>query len=225
MFEMRVLAFQHYPTEPMGYIESILEREGIDYEYVKLYEQECPDFEELKKFSHLVFMGGPMGVYEEEKYPFLKKEKEIIRRAYREEIPVIGFCLGAQLIASALGKRVYPFKKELGWFEVVKTADDVVTENLPEKMTVFQWHGDTFDLPDDAVLLYRGHEVPNQAFRAGKCVALQFHLEVTEEIVRTWLKDEEMKEEDKRKIIEDTERYVKKANELCELLIKNFLSL
>ncbi len=224
---MRVLAFQHYPTEPMGYIEDILEREGVEFEYVRLYEQECPSFEDLKslKCTHLVFMGGPMGVYEEEKYPFLKKEKEIIRRAHKEGIPVIGFCLGAQLIASALEKRVYPFKKELGWFEVVKVKEDIVTKGLPEKMRVFQWHGDTFELPDDAVFLYRGEEVPNQAFRAGKCVGLQFHLEVTEEIVRTWLRDEEMSKEEKEKVLKDTEKYVKKANELCEVLVKNFLEL
>ena len=221
---MKVIAFQHYPTEPMGYIEEILKREGVEFEYIRLYEQECPDFEDLE-CTHLVFMGGPMGVYEEEKYPFLKKEKEIIRRACKEGLPVIGFCLGAQLIASALGKRVYPFKKELGWYEVEKVSSDPVVEGLPEKMVVFQWHGDTFDLPDNAVLLYRGYEVENQAFRVGKAVGLQFHLEVTKEIVETWLRDEDMSEEEKERILRDTERYVKKANELCEMLVKNFLEL
>ncbi len=217
---MKVLAFQHYPTEPMGYIEEVLKDLGVDYEYVKLYEGEFP--EELTEYTHLVFMGGPMGVYEEDKYPFLAREKEIIRNT---NLPVIGFCLGAQLIASAYGKEVYPFKKELGWMEVVKVEDDISTKGLPEKMTVFQWHGDTFDLPDNSVLLYRGYEVENQAFRVGKALGFQFHLEVTEDIVKKWIEDEEMSDDEKNKILDDTEKFVEKANELCEILIKNFLKL
>ncbi len=221
---MKVLAFQHYPTEPMGYIEEILKDMGIEYEYVKLYEEECPNVEDIAEFTHLVFMGGPMGVYEEEKYPFLAKEKKIIKQLF-EKKPIAGFCLGAQLIASALGERVYPYKKELGWYEVEKVNSDPSTEGLPKKMTVFQWHGDTFDLPKQAILLYRGSEVENQAFRADKALALQFHLEVTEDIVKTWLKDENMDEDEKNKILEDTEKFVDRANELCEILIKNFLQL
>ncbi len=221
---MKVLAFQHYPTEPMGYIEEVLKDEGVEFEYVRLYERDYT-LEELKEkaegATHLVFMGGPMGVYEEEKYPFLSKEKEIIRLGK----PTIGFCLGAQLIASAFGSRVYPFKKELGWFEVEKAGEDEIVEGLPEKMTVFQWHGDTFDLPGKAKLLYRGYEVENQAFRVENAIGLQFHLEVTESIVKEWLKDEEMSEEEKNRILEDTEKYVERANELCERLIKNFLKL
>jgi GMP synthase-like glutamine amidotransferase len=216
---MKVLAFQHYPTEPMGYIEDILRDRGIEFEYIKLYKEKI-DRSKVEDATHLVFMGGPMGVYDD--YQFLSEEKEIIKSVYRKK-PVIGICLGAQLIASALGGRVYPYKKELGWFEVEKVFNDVVVNDLPEKMTVFQWHGDTFTLPEDSILLYRGHFVENQAFRAEKALALQFHLEVTEKIVRTWLEDENMKESEKRKILEDTEYYVDEANKLCEKLIDNFL--
>ena len=224
---MKVLAFQHYPTEPMGYIEEILKDRGIDYEYVRLYEGKL-DYSEIdskvEEATHLVFMGGPMGVYEEDKYPFLSREKEIINSVFKQK-PVIGFCLGAQLIASALKKKVYPFKKELGWFEVEKVSEDIAVKGLPEKMKVFQWHGDTFDLPDGAVLLYKGYEVKNQAFRVEKALALQFHLEVTEKIIKTWIEDEDMSEDEKNRIMHDTGKYVERANELCEVLIDNFLKL
>ena len=224
---MNVLAFQHYPTEPMGYIEEILKDRGIDYSYIRLYEGklDCSEINSMvEEATHLVFMGGPMGVYQEDEYPFLSKEKEIISSVFKQK-PVIGFCLGAQLIASALKKRVYPFKKEVGWLEVEKVSDDLAVKGLPEKMVVFQWHGDTFEIPDGAVLLYKGYEVENQAFRVGKALALQFHLEVTEKIIRTWIEDENLSEDEKDRIMSDTEKYVEEANELCEVLIDNFLKL
>ena len=220
---MKVVAIQHVPTEPMGYIEDILKEKGIEYEYVKVYETN-----EVKvgDATHIVIMGGPMGVYEEKEYPFLVQEKELIRQAIKSGIPILGICLGAQLIASALGKDVYPYKQELGWFEVKKYEDDEVVRDLPDRLIVFQWHNDTFDLPDGAKLLYFGDEVRNQAFRFEKAIGLQFHLEMTPELVKIWVENEKnISEEEKRKILLESEKYIAISNEYCKKLVESFLRL
>ncbi len=219
---MKVVAIQHVPHEPMGYIEVILGERGVEYEYIRVYEGEKP---ELRDATHLVIMGGPMGVYEEKEYPFLVKEKELIRNAFKRRVPILGICLGAQLIANALGKDVYPYRKELGWFIVKKVENDFVVEDLSTELRVFQWHGDTFDLPDGAKLLYSGDLVRNQAFRVGNAIGLQFHLEVTPEIVRDWVEREGLEEELKERILADTEKYYRKALENCEKIVYRFLSL
>ncbi len=219
---MKVVAIQHVPHEPMGYIEDLLKDWGIEYEYVRVYKGENP---ELRDATHLVIMGGPMGVYEEKEYPFLVKEKELIRQAMDYSVPILGICLGAQLIASALGKKVYPYKKELGWFTVKKVENDFVVKDLPTELKVFQWHGDTFDLPEGAKLLYAGDLVRNQAFRVGNAIGLQFHLEVTPEIVRDWVERENLNEELKEMILADTEENYEIAIENCEKLLNAFLDL
>ncbi len=220
---MKVIAIQHVSHEPMGYIEDLLKEKGIEYEYIYVYEGEKP---EIRDATHIVIMGGPMGVYEEDKYPFLAQEKEMIRQAFKRNIPILGICLGAQLIANALGKRVYPYKKELGWSEVKKFEDDFVTKDLPEILTVFQWHGDTFDLPEGAKLLYAGDLVRNQAFRVGNAIGLQFHLEVTPEIVRDWVeKEDSLSDEDKKRIIAETDEHIDELLDNCRKFVDAFLSL
>ena len=220
---MKVVAIQHVPTEPMGYIEDILKEKGIEYEYVKVYET---NEVKVSDATHIVIMGGPMGVYEEKEYPFLVQEKELIKQAIKSGIPILGICLGAQLIASALGKNVYPYKRELGWFEVKKHEDDEVVSDLPDRLIVFQWHNDTFDLPDGAKLLYIGDEVRNQAFRFEKAIGLQFHLEMTPELVKTWVENEKnISEDEKRKILLESEKYIAISNEYCKKLVESFLRL
>lgn len=121
-------------------------------------------------------MGGPMGVYEEEQYPWLTTEKKLIREAIAAGKPVLGICLGAQLIAAALGAKVYPNKeKEIGWYPVQFHPD-----LAPSPTTVFHWHGDTFDLPENAEHLAETPVCKNQAYRVGDRVyGLQFHFEIT----------------------------------------------
>ncbi len=219
---MKVIAIQHTPKEPMGYIEEILEENGVNYEYVRVYEtNEIP----FSFATHIIIMGGPMGAYEDGKYPFLKVEKDLIREALRDGIPVLGVCLGAQLIANALGGSVYPYKREFGWYEVERMEYDEVTEGLPDRMVVFQWHNDTFELPMGSKLLYVGGAVRNQAFRIGKAVGLQFHLEVTFDLLKEWLKDEDLSEEEKERILKEGERYIQELNRNCRVLVENFLKL
>ena len=133
-----------------------------------------------------------MNVDETARYPFLADEVNWIRQAIAAELPVLGVCLGSQLLAKALGSRVYANRiKEIGWYEIELTAaarGDALFGGCRPQETVFQWHGDTFDLPPRAVQLARGAECENQAFRFGSTAyGLQFHVEVTPEIVANWL--------------------------------------
>jgi GMP synthase-like glutamine amidotransferase len=171
-------------------------------------------------------MGGPMGVYEEKEYPLLKEEKVMIREAFKDNIPILGICLGSQLIANALGAKVYPYKQEIGWYDVRRVNADDVSRDLPERMMTFQWHNDTFDLPENAKQLYEGNNVRNQAFRIGNAIALQFHLEVTPEIINKWIESEEsLSEERKWKILNETPVYIEELNENCRKLLNSFLKI
>jgi GMP synthase-like glutamine amidotransferase len=216
---MRVAAIKNYPTEELGYIEEIFEEKGIEYFYIEAY-KETPEFES----DAIIVLGGPMGVYEKDQYPFLEWEMEIIRKNYSTK-PILGICLGAQLIAGAFNMRVYPFKKEIGWKKVFRVEDDALVRNLPDVMEVFQWHGDTFDLPDGAKLLYSGYEVKNQCFRIGKTLAIQFHLEMTLEMIEDWLQKSKLSDEEKEKISAESKEKIAEHNRLCEILMDNFLDL
>ena len=192
-----VLVFQHDPGEDLGTFAQVLERHRLGCHYVRLFEGDTPpaDWENV---GALVILGGPMGAYEEDLYPFLKWEKTIIRTAAKEEIPTLGICLGAQLIAAAAGAVVYPGGvKEIGWYPVSVTPEgqmDSLLGYLPEKPTVFQWHGDSFDLPKGAQRLASSLSYDNQAFRIGKIIyGLQFHLEVTPLMIDRWI-DQHRKE-------------------------------
>lgn len=182
---MRAHYFQHVPFEGLGNIETWLEAAGWEITGTRFYAAaELPD---LKAIDLLVVMGGPMSVNDEEEFPWLVAEKRFIRAAIESGKPVLGICLGAQLIASALGARVYRNSvKEIGWFPVEGVvASDASLLKFPAATTVFHWHGETFDLPSGATLLARSAGCENQAFQVGRSViALQFHLESTPESVR-----------------------------------------
>jgi GMP synthase-like glutamine amidotransferase len=133
----------------------------------------------------LIVMGGPMGVHDEAKYPWLKAEKRFISQAIEANIPILGICLGSQLIAHVLKASVYKGEeKEIGWFPVFKSpipsGSPAVFSDFPEQFTPFHWHGDTFDLPDGAIRLIENAVYPNQAFQFKEnIIGLQFHLEST----------------------------------------------
>ena len=138
----------------------------------------------ITDFDLLVIMGGPMNVYEEDEYSFLKEEKSYIRNAIFESKLVLGICLGAQLIADVLGAKVYKNRyDEIGWFPVTLTeesGESPVFRTLPTNFIAFHWHGDTFDIPEGARLLAKSEGCINQAFEyKGHVFGLQFHLEST----------------------------------------------
>lgn len=183
------MVLQHVECEHLGVFEGLLIQRDVSYRYVKLYEGESiPD---LGPYSGVVLLGGPMNVYEEKEYPFLRQEDSLIKSALRRGMPLLGVCLGAQLIAKAAGARVYRGRqKEIGWYTLYLTPEaglDRLFSGLNAEMTVFQWHGDTFDIPEGGVRLAGSSLFPNQAFLVGAAAyGLQFHVEVSAEMVRDW---------------------------------------
>ena len=169
------------PFEGLGAIEKWAGKMGHTLSSTRLFAGD--PLPQNDQFGMLVVMGGPMGIYDEQEYPWLIAEKSFIRATIEAGRPVLGICLGAQLIADVLGARVSAnTQKEIGWFPVTSTdaVPDGLTGILPEKQTVFHWHGDTFDLPADAIHLYSSNACRNQAFLfKDRVLGLQFHLETT----------------------------------------------
>jgi GMP synthase-like glutamine amidotransferase len=183
-----LLVLQHISCEPPAAFEDELRSRGLDVTRVELDEgQRLPDWRE---FPAIVVMGGPMGAYDEADHPWLVDEKRLLREAVEADVPVWGVCLGAQLLAAALGARVYRGEQpEVGVLAVELTsaaADDPVFRDAPKSFPTLQWHGDSFDLPDGATLLAGSPAYPHQAFRVGRSYGLQFHLEVALELATEW---------------------------------------
>ena len=177
---MRAHYLQHVPFEGLGSIAAWLAAAG--YETTGTHFYHAATLPDLHDFDLLVIMGGPMSVDDEREFPWLRSEKAFIRAAVEAGKSILGVCLGAQLIASALGSRVVrnPFK-EIGWFPVFGTAAaEPAAFCFPPSVEVFHWHGDTFDLPRGSIHLARSAGCENQAFQLGQSViGLQFHLETT----------------------------------------------
>ncbi len=182
---MRIQAIQHVPFETPGHIITICERAGHQMNIARVYLDEPvpdPSFYDL-----LLIMGGPMSIHDEDQYPWLVQEKQRVRETIGRDKPVIGFCLGAQIIADVLGAQVFKAAyPEIGWFPVIKTAPASMLGFLPDIITVFHWHGETFHLPEGATRIYSSDATPNQSFIFGRNVlALQFHPEITSDGVQS----------------------------------------
>lgn len=187
----KVLVFQHDPFEDLGFFTEVFEKEKTSFQIVRLFHGEVPT-EDWDRVRALLVLGGPMSAREEERFPFLHWEKTIIRAAIDDDLPVLGIGLGAQLIALALGAEVYRGSvKEIGWYPVSLNTHGLVDSllgHLPEKPVVFGWHGDGFHLPAGGLRLASSVYFENQAFRVGKSIyGIQFHLEVTPEMIDRWL--------------------------------------
>ena len=182
---MRAHYCQHVPFEGLGSIEQWLVTNGYSLTHTRFYEStDLPDVEEI---DFLIIMGGPMSVNDEDKFPWLVAEKQFVRSAIESRIPVLGICLGAQMIANAMGAKVFPNPmKEIGWFPIHPVSSACHSSfTFPNSETVFHWHGETFDLPPDAIQIARSEGCENQAFQLGKSViGLQFHLETTPDSAR-----------------------------------------
>ena len=186
-----LLTVQHTPVETLGTLGDALRRAGVPYEYVRTQEGE-PVPQSAEGLGGLVVLGGPMGVYETERYPHLEDEIRLIQDALECRVPVLGVCLGSQLLARALGSTVGPADaKELGWGRVETTEEasyDPLFGSLGGSFTAFHWHGDVFGLPEGAILLASSGPTPVQAFRfEERAYGLLFHLEVDEGLVRRML--------------------------------------
>ena len=186
---MKLVVVQHLFCESPGAYDTELDRRGVEREVVEIDTGDpLPDWSE---FDGIIAMGGPMSVNDEADHPWLVEEKRWVAEAVRAGKPFFGACLGVQLLASALGAPVYPLAEaEVGLLPVIRTQEgvvDAVIGGLAEPLVTMQWHGDTFDLPEGAVLLASSPAAPNQAFRFGDAAyGIQFHLEVTPEMAEQW---------------------------------------
>ncbi|MES9992097.1 MAG: gamma-glutamyl-gamma-aminobutyrate hydrolase family protein [Candidatus Thiodiazotropha sp.] len=177
---MRAHFLQHVAFEGLGSIEDWLRQSGYEISSTRFFQSHTlPNIEDI---DLLIVMGGPMSVNDEDLYPWLKEEKPFIKSVIDAEKPTLGICLGAQLIAASLGSKIYPnSEKEIGWFPIrgVESEDDSLFR-FPQEVTVFHWHGETFDLPSGATRIGKSAGCKNQAFQIGrKVMGLQFHLETT----------------------------------------------
>jgi len=231
----RLVVLQHVPHEELGTLNSLLRTAGFAIDTVNFW-CEPGAHPSLESYQGLIVLGGPMGVYEADKYPHLATEKTLIECAVKKNLPVLGICLGAQLIAGALGARVYPSGvKEIGWYDLAPTADsknDPLFHHLSATEKVFQWHGDTFDLSNGAVHLASSPLCTNQAFRYGRNVyALQFHLEVDTKMIDAWLAVPQNRDEiaalegsvDPMTIRADTRRYIARLENLSGAIFGDFI--
>lgn len=187
-----IFGLYHSPGETVGLMGDILRELHLPFKDVHLHDNEGLP-RDTSDLEGLIVMGGPMNVDEVTQFPFLMQETQLIEKVLLEKKPVLGICLGAQLMAKALGKKVYKNPvKEVGWHPIQMTPDaaaDPLFKDLPSNLNVLHWHGDTFDLPEGAVHLAKTNKCASQAFRWGeKAYGLQFHLEVTPPMLNGWCK-------------------------------------
>ncbi len=229
-----ILVIKHVESEGPGTIESFFSKEGFNLRTIELYKNDVfPD--DLSHIEAVIVMGGPMNVYEEDKYPFLKAEDLFIKKVLKEEIPFLGICLGSQLLAKAGGAAVTKApKQEIGWFKAALTSNgktDPLFKNMSQEFDVFQWHNDTFEIPKGGKHLATSKDCPNQAFKAGvNAYGLQFHIEVTDCIIKDWTHEHYMVPHGKlRSEAQDMLEYYPKVknqfNKQADIIYRNFLAI
>ena len=187
----RLLVLQHIACEHLGLIEPALKQRGMEYRYVRPFAGELLP-KDLAGWDGVIALGGPMSANDGERLGFIADELRLLAKVLETGMPALGICLGAQLIAKAAGGEVTACEeREIGWYPLTLTEDggkDRLLTGLPGTFPVFQWHGETFDIPRGAVRLAGSERYANQAFRLGeKVYGLQFHLETTAPMIIEWL--------------------------------------
>jgi GMP synthase (glutamine-hydrolysing) len=195
----KILTIQNIEYETLGTFKELFQSDGYKIETIDAQSDIIPS--NAESYKAIVILGGPMAVYEEKKY--LRDEEVLIKDAIKKQVPILGICLGSQLIAHAAGGRVYKgVRKEIGWHDVNITdigKQDLFNGIRDKTIRTFQWHGDTYELPRNAIIMATSKLYP-QAFRIGSAVGIQFHLEVNREMIERWMKeyDKEIKDENIR---------------------------
>lgn len=228
----RALVIRHVAHEGLGILKRPIEKDS-DVEYVDVYKG-APVPARIDGYDGLIVLGGPMGVYEDDIYPFIKPELKLIEDALKKRVPMLGICLGSQLLAKAAGSRVYKGgAKEIGWHDVTLTEDadyDWLFLGFPDRFMAFHWHGDTFDVPKGSLMLASSELFPNQVIKVGPAAyGIQFHLEVTEQMIREWLtvNHEELAalkgQVDPKAIADETPKRIEGLNRLGSALGARFI--
>jgi GMP synthase-like glutamine amidotransferase len=226
----RILILQNFPVEGLGLYKTRLQELGIDHDIVHAYAGES--FPRLDHYGAIIIGGTPVSANEIHRYDFLMKEERFLKKALDRGKSILGICFGAQLLAMLLGAAVEKNPvMEIGSYQVSLTAagrQDPLFREFPETFPVFHWHGDTFAIPPGASRLVTGRGCPNQAFRAGPAVGLQFHLETTAAEARSWAdayRDElRTVAKSKARVIDECREHEPVMARLAGLLLDNFLA-
>lgn len=220
----KALAIRHVPFEDLGSFEPIISSK-YDIRYLNIAYENIPS----SSFDLTIVLGGPIGVYEENLYPFLQNEIDYLKHRLNQNLPTLGICLGSQLIARALGASVYPSgHKEVGWIPLQLTEEGKKSIIQPlENTSMFHFHGDTFDLPDGATLLASTPLCKNQIYSIGKALAFQCHPEVMQPKLEQWwighaveLSNLKISPNDLRL---ETERNCPKLEQIAPFIIKKWI--
>lgn len=222
-----IYAIQHLAFEDLGSLEDVFYQLGFRVRY---FEAGIDDLTKAFDYEGLtIILGGPIGVYEAADYPFLQQEIDLLKVRLEKNLPTLGICLGAQLIAHALGAKVYAgHQKEIGWSPLeIRLATNNVLTPLADT-PVLHWHGDTFDLPEQATLLASSQVYSNQAFQVGSNIlALQFHIEVAAESLEKWLIGHTCELRHANVNIQNlrnqNQQYAHQLEEVADLIIRNFM--
>lgn len=222
-----VLCLQNIACETLGTFEWLFLNDGFDIERVNTRKHRIP--KDPTQYSVIVILGGPMSVYENA--DFIRGQVNLAKIASKKKTPVLGICLGSQIIAQSTGGTVFKgLKKEIGWHKIIienAGAEDLFSGFQNSRPTVFQWHGDTYFLPNTATILAHSDDYP-QAFTLDSLVGIQFHLEVTEKMIHSWLRNykSEVNSEkiDVRKMVKESAIYIDELEKQCVLVYSNFCS-
>jgi len=225
-----VLILQQLASEPAALLADVLHEHGQQTKALLVQNQALPNC--LEDYAGLIVMGGPMSANDGH-LDFIAAELTLLKQAIAQNFPVLGICLGAQLLAKAAGADIYQAdERELGWYKLypmANAADDPLFSLLDNDISVFQWHGETFALPEGATLLASCRNVPHQAFRLGSCqYGLQFHIEVDEAIIRNWMDicDSErahLGPEGVNAMLADTPAHIEPAHAFCRAITRSWI--
>lgn len=225
----RVLTIINIEDDPTGYVGELLEEHGILYDVIDATAKPIPD---PTAYDAMIVFGGPQNANEEDKYPYFLQEKDALHKAIVQEIPVLGICLGGQLLASVLGGTVKKHTlTEIGFSEV-QCTDDPLYAGLTKQQMVYQWHEDTFSIPAGAVRIATSEKTENQAFRYGRnAYGIQYHIELTPTMLNTWLHEPSLKQEitgalgedEYKRIVSERPRFYARYREHTRVMFENFL--
>ncbi len=225
-----ILFIQHIDIEGPGVLKSLFEKKGFETRVVELYHGDAFP-REFDKIEAEISLGGPMGVYDEDAYPFLALENEWMKQIVARDIPFMGFCLGAQLLAKSCGSKVVKSpKKEVGILPICMIEEGLgepLFKGFWKEENVFHWHEDMGELPEGARLLASSQGCPHQAFKVGPCAyGIQFHVELTAPMIEEWMEIYQFgMREEREKILAEFCAQEERLKEMVSILADNFIGI